>query len=166
MKTLLVLRHGKSDWNVDYGGDHDRPLAPRGVKAAKWMGVYLERLEQIPDRVVSSTAVRARETVRLAAQAGNWSSAQETTSRLYGASPEEALDVVRALDDALGSVLLAGHEPTWSLLVGGLIGNANVRFPTGAMARVDLAVRHWNDADFGLGTLIWLATPKQIGRLI
>jgi hypothetical protein len=34
------------------------------------------------------------------------------------------------------------------------------------MARVDLAVRHWNDADFGLGTLIWLATPKQIGRLI
>ena len=72
MKTLILFRHGKSDWNTDYAADHDRPLAKRGRNAAATMGAMLARIEQVSDRVLTSSAVRARETVELAAEAGGW----------------------------------------------------------------------------------------------
>jgi len=59
VKTILLLRHGKSDWDVDYGGDHERPLNERGRSAAALVGRYLSSLEQVPDLVVTSI-VRSR----------------------------------------------------------------------------------------------------------
>ncbi|SVD23980.1 uncharacterized protein METZ01_LOCUS376834, partial [marine metagenome] len=56
MRSVIMFRHGKSDWDADYGPDHDRPLAKRGIKAAKKMGKYLAGLDQVPHIVVSSTA--------------------------------------------------------------------------------------------------------------
>ena len=69
MKTLYMLRHGKSDWNNALP-DHERTLAPRGIDAAQRIGRLLRDLDEVPDRIVASTAVRARETVRLAGEAG------------------------------------------------------------------------------------------------
>ena len=74
MRSVIMFRHGKSDWDADYGPDHDRPLTKRGIKAAKKMGKYLAGLDQVPHIVVSSTAVRARTTVELAMAEGNWGS--------------------------------------------------------------------------------------------
>jgi phosphohistidine phosphatase len=165
VKTLMLLRHGKSDWNVDYDGDHDRPLAPRGIKAAGLIGRYLTAIEQVPDAVLSSSAVRARETVRLAVEAGGWDVSVETTGELYAASPDEVLERVRRFDNAADSLLLAGHEPTWSMLAGALVGDANVRFPTAALARIDLPVSDWSDVAFGRGILTWHVTPKLLKKL-
>jgi len=64
MKTMLWMRHGKSDWDAGYGRDHDRPLATRGEKAAKAMGTALANAGFLPDFVLSSTAVRARTYIR------------------------------------------------------------------------------------------------------
>ena len=72
MRQLLVLRHGKSDWDADYRGDHERPLASRGRRAAAAVGRFLAAAGPMPDRVLSSSAVRALSTVRLAAEAGRW----------------------------------------------------------------------------------------------
>ncbi len=69
MKTLLVLRHAKSDRSNDTLRDHDRPLAPRGEADAPRMGAALAALDMIPDCIVTSTAVRARETAHLVAAA-------------------------------------------------------------------------------------------------
>ena len=65
MKSILLFRHGKSEWNTYYDSDHNRPLAPRGIKAAKKMGLFLANKKQIPDIVISSTAMRARTTFEL-----------------------------------------------------------------------------------------------------
>ena len=70
MKSILLFRHGKSEWNTYYDSDHNRPLAPRGIKAAKKMGVFLANKNQMPDLVISSTAVRSRTTVELAMKEG------------------------------------------------------------------------------------------------
>jgi CHAD domain-containing protein/phosphohistidine phosphatase SixA len=165
VKTLLLLRHGKSDWDAKYGADHVRPLANRGKRAASLMGRYLARLDQVPDQVVCSSAVRAKETLRLAAEAGGWSCPVTVAEELYQASPGRVLELIRDTKDSVSRVLLVGHEPTWSLLAGRLIGKARVEFPTAAMARIDLPVARWGDAGFGKGILVWLVTPKLLARI-
>lgn len=165
MKTLLFFRHGKSDWDAPFDRDHDRPLAKRGRQAARVMGRFLASSGQAPDSIVTSTAVRARDTVRMASLAGGWSASIRETSDLYGAGPETILSLVRTEPDAAQSLLLAGHEPTWSRTVGMLTGGCNVRFPTAAMARIDFDVFSWQDVDFGLGELVWLIPPKALSGL-
>ena len=165
MKTLYLLRHGKSDWNNDSGGDHERTLAPRGVDAARRMGRFLAALGQVPDRVVSSTAVRARDTAQLAAEAGEWSCEVELDGKLYETGPERMAEWLRLVDDATGSLLIVGHQPTWSLLAGGLIGGGQLRFPTAALARIDLTIRHWREIEFGCGELVWFQLPRALREI-
>ena len=165
MKTLLLLRHAKSNWDADYASDHERPLSKRGRSAASLMGEFLTMSDLVPDRVVSSTAIRAHKTALLAAKAGRWSCPIDTTGRLYEASPEDVLEVVRGCDDSDNQLLLAGHEPTWSESTGRLVGHAHVKFTTATLARIDFSMESWKQADFGRGTLVWLVTPKLLGKI-
>lgn len=162
MKSLLFLRHGKSDWDAPFNHDHDRPLAKRGVKAAKVMGRFIAASGEEPDSILTSTAVRARDTVETASRAGGWSAPIHQTSELYGASPQSVLELVQEQSDTLDSLMLVGHEPTWSHTVSLLTGGANLRFPTAAIARIDFDVFSWRDVDLGRGELIWLVPPKAL----
>jgi len=161
VKTLMLLRHGKSDWASNCA-DHDRFLAPRGEDAADRVGRFLTELEQVPERVVSSTATRARDTAERAALAGNWTPAVERQSSFYGTGPDEMLEWIQRVEEPTGSLLLVGHQPTWSMLAEGLIGGGNIRFPTAALARIDLHVAHWADAQYGCGELVWFQLPRVL----
>ena len=162
MKTLLLLRHGKSDWDADYAGDHDRPLAERGQKGARKMGRFLTTARAVPDRAVTSSARRARETLATAAEAGGWTGPARVTEALYEARPEDVLRQIQAEPDSARTLLVVGHEPTWSGLVSRLIGGGNVEMKTAAVARVDLDVERWADAAFGRGALAFLLPPAAL----
>jgi len=162
MKTLLFFRHGKSDWDADYGPDHDRPLARRGRKAAKKMGRYLKSIDEVPDVVITSTAVRARTTAQLANEAGKWSVEVEDNRDLYDASPSSVLDLVHELDDNVASVMLVGHEPTWSASIQILSAGPGVQFPTAAMASIQFDVDKWSDVQPAGGRLNWLVIPRSL----
>ncbi len=162
MKQLLIFRHAKSDWNAAYAVDHDRPLARRGIAAAERTGRYLARLGQVPDRVISSSAVRAWRTVELAAQAGAWPCPIEATRDLYDTTSDQLLEIIRGCSDSHSRLLLAGHQPTCSVLAGRLIGRAQIRFPTAAMARIDLPRDRWGSVRWGEGSLVWFVTPKLL----
>lgn len=162
MKTLILFRHGKSDWHTDYGADHDRPLAKRGRNAAARMGAMLARIEQVPERVLTSSAVRARETIELAAEAGGWNCPVKIVPEFYGSSPATVVARVREEDDAVSSLLLAGHEPTWSSLATELTGGGFLRFPTAAMVRIDLDIDSWSRLDADKGTLVWFLIPRLV----
>ncbi len=163
MKTLLFLRHGKSDWDADFSTDHERPLAGRGRSAAATMGRFIAACGVLPDRIVTSTAERARTTVEIAMAEGGWTAPVRETRALYMASPADLLVQIRAEDDDADVLLLVGHEPTWGMMVSRLIGGGAVRYPTAALARVDLGVARWQDVAFGRGELIWLVPPKALG---
>jgi phosphohistidine phosphatase len=163
MRTIYLFRHGKSDWDAPGGSDRERALAPRGEKAARCMGNALARLGEAPHLVLTSPARRAIDTVRLAAEAGAWTCPVETAG-LYGAMPDEVLRVVRGVDDTHERLLLAGHEPTWTDLVARLTGAA-VRFPTAAIARIDVPAARWADVRPGTGTLVWFLSPRAAGKL-
>lgn len=160
MKTLLVFRHGKSDWKADFDHDHERPIKKRGRKAAALMGRLLAEAGEAPDGIVTSSAVRARQTLDQAVEAGGWTAPVRVTRALYEADPARVLAEVRAEPDSTTTLLLVGHEPTWSELVSDLIGGGTVRFPTAAVARIDLDVETWAEARFGQGELVWFLIPR------
>ena len=162
-RRLLLLRHAKSDWDATYGDDHERPLAPRGRRAARLVGHFLRAVDRAPDLIITSSAVRARSTVELAAEAGGWGAQIEVSGDFYGSGPRRVLEVLRLRGGRHATVLLAGHEPVWSALAGGLVGGACLRFPTAALASLRFDVDEWRDAK--RAELEWLVTPKLLGRL-
>ena len=159
-KRLLLFRHAKSDWHAGALNDHERPLTKRGREAARVMGRVLAAADQLPDLVVTSSAVRARTTVELAHTVGCWTCPVETSDTLYDTDATSLLERICVLPDTANCVLLAGHEPTWSELASRLIGGGDLRFPTAALARLDLDVARWRDVTFGSGVLVWLLQPK------
>jgi phosphohistidine phosphatase len=162
VRRLLLLRHGKSDWGSATGGDHERTLAPRGERSARLVGRYLARTGAVPELVISSTAVRARTTAELAIEEGGWVTRLELESGLYAASARAVLEVVRRVPDEVESLLLVGHEPTWSELGGALVGGASVRFPTAGLLCADLAEPSWRDVEPGCGELVWFVVPRML----
>jgi len=164
MKSLLLLRHGKSDWDAPHPTDHKRPLAERGRKGARRVGRFLARVGQPPDLVLSSSATRALDTARLASRSGRWRCRVETSDRLYEAASNEILAIVRAVEPEVSRLMVVGHEPTLSVLAGRLVGKARLRFPTAALARIDFEIDEWAAVAFGRGTLVWLVVPRLLRR--
>ena len=162
MKSVILFRHGKSDWDAVYNTDHNRPLAKRGIKAAKRMGKYLADLDQMPDLVISSPAVRAKTTVQLAMESGEWSSEFKLDRSIYGGASGTLLDLLYNINDSMGVACLVGHEPTFSSFISNCTNSGWIRFPTASMARLDFEVSAWKEIRFGQGTLAWLTRPKEL----
>src|SRR3990172_12140295 len=83
MKTLMLLRHAKSSWKDAEVPDHDRPLNKRGKKTAPQMGRLLSTEGLVPDLILSSTAVRARETAKAVAKDSSYKGPTELLDSLY-----------------------------------------------------------------------------------
>lgn len=164
-KSLYILRHAKSDWGAEYGSDHERPLNKRGKGAAKTIGRFLSNVDQVPDKLLSSTAIRARSTVEIAARSGRWDRSIDLDDSLYGADPDRVVETIQAVDDRFRSLMLVGHEPTWSDLVLMLVGGARLRFPTAALVRIDFSPSSWKRVEPATGTLIWFVIPKLLQKL-
>ncbi len=159
MKRLMILRHAKSDWNAAYGGDHERPLNTRGMRAARAVGIAVARSGEIPDMAMTSTATRARTTLDEAIDAGSWDTAVSEDRRLYGTSPAGALEVASAAPDDIERLMLVGHQPTWGSLVRALTG-ASVVVKTATLVAVDLRITRWLDAPTADGSIAYLFQPR------
>lgn len=109
---LLVLRHAKSSWSQHNLADFDRPLKKRGYRDAERMGLYLKERQLLPDTILSSSAVRARQTLELALPALGFDPARITWSRrFYHAEPDVWLEAVRILPLSTARCLIVGHNP-------------------------------------------------------
>jgi phosphohistidine phosphatase len=162
MPALLLLRHGKSDWHAGAADDRARPLAPRGRKAARAIGRFLSQVDQVPDIAITSPAVRAAETLELAMTAGGWSCPVRVAESLYDGGVTGLLEELRRKGATADLILVVGHEPTWSATAAELIGGGHVRFPTGALARINLDVDAWADLGPGTGRLAWAVNPRLL----
>lgn len=165
MKTLLLMRHAKADSNAALGRDEERPINERGRRAADRVGGWLAQVGCIPDRVLSSPAVRTRQTAERAAAAGGWQRQVELDPRIYEASPTTLMRVVASCSEDVDRLMLVGHEPGMSGTLAHLLGGASVRFPTAAVACLELDLERWSDLESGCGLLLWLVTPRllQVG---
>ena len=147
-RTLVLLRHAKSDWSVD-ACDADRPLNKRGRRQAAETGRWLARHLTV-DLALVSTAKRARQTWRLVCQEMPRVAPCHETSQLYTHDGSDVLRVVRSLPDNAHCVVMVGHNPALEEAVDRLTGSW-VELPTSAVAVVRLG--QWGDAGTTPGTL-------------
>jgi phosphohistidine phosphatase len=159
MKTLLVMRHAKSDWDASYGADHDRPLNERGVRSARIMGRVLTEAGLAPDLIVTSTAVRARSTAALASEAGSWKSETRLEPALYGSGTDTAVEVAAAAPD-VSRLMLVGHQPTWSVLVATLTGE-QVDMKTATVAVIEFEMEQWSGLVGAQGNVTDVLQPRD-----
>lgn len=159
MKQLLVMRHAKSDWGADYDSDHERPLNGRGERSARVMGRVLSSRQLAPDLVVTSTAVRARTTAKLAIDAGDWECEIRLEPDFYGTGARQVVDIA-AQSPEVGRLMVVGHQPTWSMVVRGLTGEyADMK--TAAVAVVELPIDSWRELPAASGELSELLYPRD-----
>ncbi len=173
MKTLYILRHAKSDQGDGSIDDHDRPLNARGREAAPKMGAYLKAKGYKPDLILCSTARRTVETCNLARPAlGDMTVAFE--QGLYLAEARSILDRVRRLDDALGAVMVIGHNPGLEQLANGLSASPKSpdeerlhrrmreKFSTCALAVIQFPAKTWREIKQGGGVLADFMRPRDL----
>jgi phosphohistidine phosphatase len=176
MKYLTLIRHAKSSWEQTGSADHDRPLNDRGRLAAPAVATFLYRtyfgggqaapLLPQPDRLVTSTALRAlttaqivRETMQLPPEA------LLLDSKLYLAEPERLLGQVRGLDDRWQHVMLFGHNPGMHEFAERILARAHVpKMPTCTAVLLGLPSEHWGQVDWGEAQLIGYVMPKTLER--
>lgn len=163
-KRLFLLRHAKSSWGDPELGDHDRPLAPRGRRAAKSMAEHLESEGIQPSLVLCSSARRARETLDRVAPGGE----VRIEDGLYGASEDELVERLQRVDAAVESTMVIGHNPAIQNLVmtlaasGAELGHIQQKFPTGALAELTFA-GDWRALRPGCAELVAFVRPKELG---
>lgn len=168
-RTLLLLRHAKASRDPAHREDHERPLEPRGERAAAVMGIYLAQQGWEPSLVRCSTARRTRETLERVLPHLPERLRVEMDRELYLASPGRLLGAVNELDDAADCVLFVGHNPGIEDLAEGLVGGGDrearermgEKFPTGALAVVAFD-GSWRDVTPGSGRLVDFAAPKEL----
>jgi phosphohistidine phosphatase len=168
MKRVYLLRHAKSSWKDRSLADRDRPLARRGRRAAQAMAGHLDEKEIRPDLVLCSPALRTRETLERIEPGFRGEVEARVDEQLYGASEATLFERVRTLPDEIGSVMLIGHNPGLEELALALAsegeGLARMRekYPTAALATVDLPADRWSDVERGSGELVDYVRPRDL----
>jgi phosphohistidine phosphatase len=170
MKTLYLLRHAKSSWSDPSVSDRDRPLAPRGVRAAALVATHLQRAGIRPALVLCSPASRTRQTLDAMVPSLGDATEIRMEEDLYGASAGELMARVRNVAQGVSSVMVVGHNPALQdvgLELAGdgeevLLARLRAKFPTAALATLDLADGGWATLGQGRAVLTALVFPREL----
>jgi phosphohistidine phosphatase len=169
MKTLLVLRHAKASQDASFAVDFDRPLKPRGHRQSLDLGRMMRDRHLTFDAIVASPAIRVVETISGIAEGSGHALAPAYDKRLYNASPEMLLEVIREADDRAESLLVVGHNPGLQHLLlhvadddrDSLRDAIAASYPTAALAELHLSVEHWRDVGRQSGRIVSLVRPED-----
>ena len=162
VKTLLLMRHAKSSWANETLTDHQRPLNRRGLEAAQRMGRLLASEDLLPDRIVTSTAERARRTAELVAGTAGFTGDLVASDTLYHATAGELLEVVTELDAGDGRVLLIGHNPGMEEVLYRLTREYQ-SVVTATLAHLQFGVAGWSEiASAPTARLLALWRPREL----
>lgn len=161
MKWLSLVRHAKSSWKDEELTDFERPLNARGERDAPRMARRFAAASPRPDLVLASPAERARRTAQVIAAQAGLVDALEFERALYLATPGQMLGLAQEQDDAVGHLVLVGHNPGLTALVD-LLARAGIQnVPTCGIVRLELDVEHWRDAAPGCARLVDFDYPKK-----
>ena len=165
MKILYIVRHAKSSWDDLSLSDHDRGLLPMGEKRTGKIAEWLKSKGIVPDKIISSTAVRAYETARILARGINYPEGKiEKQYTLYNSDPEDVLQVLYGLSDEVKTVMVVGHNPAFTDLANLFLkGDEQLyNLPTSAVVAIKFNTNHWNEIDLAKHKVEFLITPKML----
>ena len=164
MKTLLLMRHGKSSWKDDSLADHERPLKKRGRRDTKRIAEEIDKNDLYPHIILSSSAVRAKETTEILMDTLDFENDIIFSDQLYMAEPEDFIDVLSQLSDDYETALIIGHNPGMEAFIQIIEGDIEC-LPTAGLGHLILAIDSWQDISLDtMGDLVSLWKPKDIRK--
>lgn len=143
MKTLLVVRHGKSSWKDATLSDAQRPLKKRGVRQSQFIGNVLLENELVPQLILSSPAERALQTAEIIAGVSKVSKPVKLVESFYLAEPEAYIEALSKLPDSIERVMVVGHNPGLEALLQLMDGKIET-LSTGSLAYLSLNLNEWS----------------------
>lgn len=162
MKTVYLARHAKSEKGFEGIDDFDRPLNQRGIHNANLIGSVLKERGEIPGLFITSPAIRALSTAFIFARKMNFSWDHILIHEsIYEAAFTDLLNVIKSVPDEYSSVMLFGHNPSFTDAVNKLSGAGIGNVPTSAVACIDFEAGTWEEIAPGGGKLRSFDTPKD-----
>ena len=154
---LYFLRHGLAgDRETWAGGDFERPLTDAGKERMAREAATIAKLNLNLDVILTSPLVRAYQTAEIVARLLGMTDKLVKDERLGpGFSPDQLAGILQAYPEAQ-ALMLVGHEPDFSQLIGKLIGGGRIMCKKGSLACVEL-----NDKSLQ-GELVWLIPPSVL----
>ncbi|MEM7620765.1 MAG: histidine phosphatase family protein [Pseudomonadota bacterium] len=170
MRTLLLLRHGKSSWDNPDLCDFERPLNQRGKASVPLVGGFINQQVLKPDIILCSAARRTRQTLKLLRNHVDFNCEIQFLDELYLISEKNLLQILRELPQLYKTVLVIGHNPTMHTLSMNFTANADPsdmslltqKFPTCGLAVLEFHIQSWVDICFQSALLKHFTTPKML----
>ncbi len=164
MKTLLLMRHGKSSWKNEGLADHERPLKKRGRKDTKRIAKEILKQDLMPDLILSSPATRASETVEILTENLDYQNKTQYVDELYMGEPQDFIDALREMTDDENIVLIVAHNPGLEAYLQIIDGEIE-SMPTAGLGYLVLALEDWKNISMEtMGDLIGFWKPKELRK--
>lgn len=171
MKTLALLRHGKSSWDDPALRDFDRPLNRRGREASALIGKELRRRAVAFDLAIASPARRVVETVERLEEGFGEPLRASFIEDIYNGSAGSLLGILRSIDNRVSRILMIGHNPGLHRLVLDLTAKRDPlrpvvaeHYPTAALALLELPTNSWAKLRRGTGRITDLVKPRDLAN--
>ncbi|MBQ3656901.1 MAG: histidine phosphatase family protein [Bacteroidales bacterium] len=160
MKRIYLLRHAKASWNDDVD-DKDRIISYIGVNEAKKVAAEIVKKEIKFDKIISSPAKRAYQTADIIKNKIGFIGEIVLEESFYFDYQREILNFIQNIDNKVDSVLLVGHNPTWSKLAGDF-SDERVYLDTANLAALNADINDWNEAVYGIFNLDYVISPNNL----
>lgn len=160
---LYLMRHADADRSAWTGDDFERPLTDKGRSRTRAMAEHLRSIGVAPDRVMTSPLTRAVQTATVATSVLGGVDTLVQDERLAAGFDIDRLASILKDNADVETLMVVGHEPSLSSVVGDLIGGGAVVMKKGAVACVDLTRRGATGSGVPAGALLWLLSPASLG---
>ncbi len=162
MKTLVIIRHSKSDWSDPHITDIERPLNKRGKRDAPFMAKLLKEKNVFPDLILTSPAERALQTVKYFVDVFNYDKSKIVVrEEIYTMGSAAIRKLLSQIDDLHNTVFLFGHNPDLTSLANQLMDMFIENIPTTGIVCIDFDFDTWKEILTSKGKLRFFEYPKK-----
>ncbi len=163
MKTLYIVRHAKSSWDISDIPDDMRPLMEKGKKRTKKVIDFLHEKKVRVDYIISSHAVRAHETAMLIAHGINYPKENiKIDKSIYYADGDSILDQFYDLPERFESVMIVGHNPTLTDLANRFLSKPIENLPTSGVISISFDTDKWEKVILAKRKTNFVLFPKEM----
>lgn len=164
MKSILLIRHAKSSWDIDGLEDFYRPLSERGISDTIKMGRYLKNIQLKPELCICSPSHRTISTYSILSHTADWRKTKfKIKKKLYECDGKKIKSVLKHIDDKYNFITVIGHEPSLSEFIYENCDFSLGKFPTAAIALVVFKdLKRWRKLEKEKGDLEFIISPKQL----
>lgn len=163
MKTLYIVRHGKSAWDNPDLKDHDRTLLPKGIKRTEKVALFLASKSHKPDLIISSSAIRAFETAKILATELSYEEEKiRIDSNIYYQGSEYLMELLYGLPNEVNAVMLIGHNPTFSHFANKFLDKPISDLPTTGTVSVSFETKKWEEIHTAVKNTNFVIVPRML----